>query len=242
MSIRRPFAVPVALLAVGVVLAAPVPKEKDEKPGPITDEQLKQSLNNLKQLGLALHSYNDTFGFLPHNTQTKDGKPGLSWRVAILPFLEQDHLYKQFALDEAWDSETNKPLVEKIPAVFAPIRVKPKEKGVTFYQGFDGTDTTFEAGKKLGIPANFPDGCSNTIGIVEAGEPAVWTRPADIPFDPKKALPKLGGLFDGDFHAVLMDGYVVKAIGAKVNEKQFKQLVTRSDGMVTDSDAAFGHK
>ena len=60
-----------------------------------------QGSNNLKQFALAMHNYNDVYGKLPaHAVYSKDGKtPLLSWRVAILPFIEQDNLYKQFKLD-----------------------------------------------------------------------------------------------------------------------------------------------
>src|SRR5690242_10209850 len=88
----------------------PAPAPKDETPGPVTGEQLKQSSNNLKQLVLAFHNYNDAYGKLPTNVLSKDNKPILSWRVQILPFIEQDNLYKQFKLDEPWDSENNKQL------------------------------------------------------------------------------------------------------------------------------------
>src|SRR5262249_54155708 len=73
-----------------------------------------QGQNNLKQIALAMHNYNDAYnGKLPaHAIYSKDGKkPLLSWRVAILPFIEQDNLYQQFHLDEPWDSEHNKKLI-----------------------------------------------------------------------------------------------------------------------------------
>src|SRR5262245_9181066 len=78
--------------------AAPAAKDKkaDESLGPITDEQLGTTTNNLKEIVLAFHNYNDTYGMLPTNQLSKDKKPLLSWRVQILPFIEQDHLYKQF--------------------------------------------------------------------------------------------------------------------------------------------------
>lgn len=229
------------LLAVAVI-AAPVPKEKKIDFGPITDEQLRQAKNNLKQIGIALHAYHDTYGHLPANITDKAGKPLLSWRVAILPFVEADELYREFKLDEPWDSKTNKKLVEKMPQVYTPVRATTKEKVLTFLQGFDGPDTTFELGKRLRIPASFPDGTSNTIAVVEAGEPVVWTQPTDIPFNPKTDLPKLGSQFDGDFHVVCMDGAVYHAIGKQMNAAEFKKMVTKSDGQVNNRDAAFGRR
>ena len=68
----------------------------------------------------------------------KNGKPLLSWRVQLLPFLEYAELYNQFKLDEPWDSENNLKLLEKMPSTFASPRVKVKNKGYTVYQGFVG--------------------------------------------------------------------------------------------------------
>src|SRR5262249_49160883 len=60
-----------------------------------------QSQNNLKQLLLATINYADSYGHLPAQAIFgKDGKPLLSWRVTILPFLEGEALYKEFHLDE----------------------------------------------------------------------------------------------------------------------------------------------
>ncbi|MBV9126015.1 MAG: DUF1559 domain-containing protein, partial [Planctomycetes bacterium] len=71
-----------------------------------------QSINNLKQIALAFHSMNDTYNFMPPAAICgKDGRPLLSWRVAILPYIEQQNLYNQFRLDEPWDSPTNKKLL-----------------------------------------------------------------------------------------------------------------------------------
>src|SRR5207247_2011049 len=67
--------------------------------------------NNLAQIVIGMHNFQDTFGSLPAGYADKSGKLGLSWRVALLPFLEQDNLFKQFKLDEPWDSENNKKLI-----------------------------------------------------------------------------------------------------------------------------------
>src|SRR5207302_1956982 len=79
-----------------------------------------RSANNLKQMALATINYADAFGRAPAAAICdKNGKPLLSWRVAILPFIEQDNLYKQFHLDEPWDSDHNKKLLARMPNVYA---------------------------------------------------------------------------------------------------------------------------
>jgi RNA polymerase sigma factor (sigma-70 family) len=103
----------------------------------------RQSINNLKLIALAMHNRQDTYRSFPASAiYGKNGKPLLSWRVELLPFLEQDNLYKQFHLDEPWDSEHNKKLLDKMPDIFhVPGQ---KDKTGTFYQVFVGEGTMFE--------------------------------------------------------------------------------------------------
>ena len=90
--------------------------------GPAREAAIRaQCTNNEKQIALALHNYHDQHNsFPPAFSQGKDGKPLLSWRVLILPFLDQQQaLYDQFHLDEAWDSPHNRTLIAKMPAVLS---------------------------------------------------------------------------------------------------------------------------
>jgi Protein of unknown function (DUF1559) len=212
---------------------APAPKEKSEPPGPITEEQLNESKKNLQLIALAFHNYHDTNGFLPTNELSKDKKPLLSWRVQILPFIEQADLYKQFKLDEPWDSENNKKLIDQMPKIYAPVRGKA-DAGMTFYQGFSGTNGVIKSGARL--PASFPDGTSNTLLVAEAAKPVIWTKPEDMPFDGKE-LPKLGGLFDGKFHAAMGDGSVHR-FKKGIDAELLKRLIDPADGNVINLRAA----
>lgn len=144
---------------------------------------------------------------LPTNVQSKDKKPLLSWRVQLLPFLEQDHVYKQFKIDEPWDSDHNKKLIDKIPKIYVPVRGKA-DKGKTFYQVFGGERGLFRPGVVRTI-GRIPDGSSNTFLVAEAAKPVIWTQPADMEFD-GQTVPALGGMFDGRFHAAVGDGTVVR--------------------------------
>src|SRR5207237_461856 len=138
---------------------------------PPTKAELALSANYLKQIGVAYHNWGSD-----HNDRwcddiaDKDGRPLLSWRVALLPYLgeKEKELYKQFKLDEPWDSAHNKKLVAKMPTVYAPVRVKAKP-GETFYQRFVGKDAIFtNSGTDYTIPS-IPDGTSNTALVAEAG-------------------------------------------------------------------------
>lgn len=215
----------VALFATGLLLAAPGIKEKEQPPGPITPEQLDDSSNNLKQIVLAFHNYHDTNGFLPTNQLSNDKKPLLSWRVQILPYIEQDNLYKAFKLDEPWDSENNKKLIEKMPTLYAPVRGKVNP-GLTFYQTFTGKHGWMKSGATL--PGTFQDGTSNTFLCAEAAKPVIWTKPDDMIFD-GQTVPGLGGLFDGRFHAAMGDGSV-RRYKKGTDEDLLKLLIDPADG------------
>jgi len=196
-----------------------------------TAAQRTRSVNNLKMIGLAMHSYHDKFGSFPTAAiHDKDGKPLLSWRVAILPFLDQEELYKQFKLDEPWDSEHNKKLLERMPKVYAPVRAQKDKKYDTFYRVFHGEGALFEGNKRIRL-FDVTDGTSNTILVVEAGEAAPWTKPDELAFDASKDLPKLGGLFDGNFNALIADGSV-RYFNKSADKGILKKLITRAGGEV----------
>src|SRR5262249_52362765 len=178
----------------------------------------RHSVHNLKQIALALITYTDVYARLPvaasldpalsgplgnpvltadqliKNQGKLKGKalPLVSWRVTLLPWLEGGDLYKQYKLDEPWDSEHNKKLLAKMPKVYAPVTGKAKP-GLTYYQVFVGKDAPFDGMVVPSrFPASFPDGLARTFLVVEGGEAVPWTKPQDIPFD-GKTVPKLGG-------------------------------------------------
>lgn len=210
--------------------SAPGPKDTEKPLPPATPEQRLTSTNNLKMIGLAMHNYHDTNGTFPTNYMTKDGKPGLSWRVALLPYMEEDKLFREFKLDEAWDSAHNAKLIERIPKVYTSVRGRA-EKDQTFYQMFAGDNTLLGAGKGIRLQ-DTTDGTSNTFMAVEGGKPVVWTKPEDLTFDGKQ-VPKLGGMFDGDFHVVMGDGSV-RLIPKGINSDVIKAAITRNGGEVFD--------
>lgn len=189
--------------------------------------QRTRSANNLKQIGLALHNYHDVNGGFPAAAICdRDGKPLLSWRVAILPYLEHEPLYKAFKLDEPWNSEHNQKLLERMPKQYAAVRGNNDNKYDTFYRVFQGGGALFEANKLVGL-AKILDGSSNTIMAVEAGEAVPWTKPDVLSFDKSKPLPKLGGLFDGNFHVLMADGSV-RMMSKTVDLGLLRKLITKA--------------
>ncbi len=192
------------------------------------------SRNNLHQIGIAIHDYEDDHKRFPPQAITDNrDKPLLSWRVAILPYLEQDKLYKDFHLDEPWDSPHNKKLLAKMPSTYKHPAAKTKEPGLTHYQAFAAKGTAFEPGTRIGFHS-FLDGSANSLMVIEAAEPVPWTKPEDLPYDAKKPLPKLGGVFkNGTFNALFGDGHV-RTIGRKCDEQTLRYIITIRDGNPVD--------
>jgi hypothetical protein len=204
-----------------------------------------QSTNNLKQIGLALHNFHSANNHFPPQAITdKSGKPLLSWRVAILPFIDQQGVFNEFKLDEPWDSPNNKALLERMPMTYA-VPGADAEPGMTFYRGFSGAHTLFDPNVKDGLSlASVTDGTSNTLGIVEAREAVPWTKPdEEIPFDfsaksekASELVPMLGAHFPGGFNAVFLDGSV-RFIKHSISPVVLRALITRDGGEVISSDS-----
>ncbi len=190
------------------------------------------SRNNLKMLALAMHNYHDTQKHFPAAVvMGPDGKTPHSWRVELLPYLEQKVLYDQYRMDEPWDSPANKKILEQIPDVFRSPYDDPNSTNSGYYV-LNGPGTIFEGTKGIGI-ADIKDGTSNTLLVVESKQNIPWTKPEDIPFDPNKPLPKIGGFVKGQFLAVLADGFARPFETEKVKD-QLKWLILRNDGHPID--------
>jgi len=191
-----------------------------------------QSMNNLKQLALAMHMYAmDHEKFPPAYSTDEDGKPLLSWRVHVLPYLENEGLYERFHLDEPWDSEHNKKLIPLMPALLRPAKSQAGP-GKTNYLGVGGEDGIFPGTKAVRL-ADIRDGTSNTVMIVEASDQAavVWTAPDDFQPDADRPIRGLVGLQDDGFLAAFADGSV-RLINAGIDPDVLKALFTRSGGEV----------
>lgn len=190
------------------------------------------SSNNLKQIMLALLNLNSANGRFPGVAITStDGTPLLSWRVAILPYLEQDDLFKKFRLNEPWDSRHNKALVSKMPAVYARPREGPKAPFKTNYRAFVGADAFFSGQGGRKVPEGFPKGMTNTLALFEAGEGVVWTAPEELPYAVDKPLPSFGHWFDNGFHLALCDASV-RLHAHKIDEATLRNLIAVAGGEV----------
>jgi hypothetical protein len=195
-----------------------------------------QSSNNLKQIALAMQNYSDTYQTMPTAAiYSPNGQPLLSWRVAILPFIEQQALYNQFKLDEPWDGPNNSRLLALMPRVYK----FPKEIGLppdhTIYRVFEGPMAAFEGRKKLRFPFDFPDGTSNTILVVEADQGVPWTKPDELPFNPNQPVTPIQGHWASTFQAALADGSV-RMIDRKLSAQTLRSAITRNGGEILGPD------
>lgn len=198
--------------------------------------QRMDSSNNLKQLGLALHNYESAYRHLPATAilERGTGKPLLSWRVAILPFIEEAALYNEFHLDEPWDSEHNIKLLDRMPATFSH-KAKKVKPGYTVYVAPVNEETLLRK-EELTTFANITDGLTNTIMVVEASEEAAvpWTKPEDLDIDPANPLNKLASnATPGILQALFGDGSV-RVISLSVDVNVLNALFTRAGGEVTN--------
>lgn len=206
------------------------------------DEQLPllKDRDNLKQIGIGFHAYHDTYKQFPAQAISEMKgrfgmrKPLLSWRVALLPYLGEGELYKQFKLNEAWDSAHNKKLIARMPKVYAAPGRKAVEPGITYYQVFVGPKTLFrfpDVGSRI---YSIKDGTSNTFLVAESSKAVPWTKPEDMEAT-DKALPKLGGQFKGFLHVAFFDGSVMR-IKANLPERVLRPFITPSGGEVVDHE------
>jgi Protein of unknown function (DUF1559) len=205
------------------------------------------SNNNLKQITLANMNYLDKYNDFPNNSYGPDGKPLLSWRVHLLPFVEEQGLYRQFKLDEPWDSANNRRLLDQMPLTYATPteRTGRTPRGnKTYYRGFSGPGGIFARrdqppaeGMKLGFDqplfqrrlkqTDITDGFTNTIFVVEAGDPVEWTKPDDLDASPGKPFPPLGGIRPKDdiIQVGFLDGSV-RPVKRTNTEAQWRAAIT----------------
>jgi len=195
-----------------------------------------KSSNNMKQIALAFHNYESAFGSLPPAAiSDKKGKPLLSWRVAILPYIEQDNLYRQFKLDEPWDSEHNLKLAKLRIAVYTHPTQQPKgEFPLTHYLAFVGPGAAFEPKGSLKF-SSFADGTSTTIWLAESEDGVPWTKPEDFAYDPKK-MPPVGFKWGRSSCLVgFVDGSI-RTLTRNVPETTWHLLIQRADGQAIPND------
>lgn len=193
-----------------------------------------QSSNGLKQIGLAMHNYHSAYRKLPDRAiRDENGKALLSWRVAVLPFIEESALYNQFHLDEPWDSPHNMQLIEKMPQVYVDSSAG-LPPGQTVFQVPVGESLMFDESGERRF-RDVTDGLSNTIMVVESSREASvpWTKPEDLTIDLNNPLAETGDSHPGGFNVLFGDG-AVRFIANSIDLETFKGLLTRNGAEVVN--------
>lgn len=196
--------------------------------------------NRLRQLVLAMiNSADAAKSQMPAAANfDKQGKPLLSWRVHLLPFLGQEKLYKEFHLDEPWDSPHNKKLMVRMPAVYQGPSRKLNDEGKTIFLIPVGKEVAFTGGPERRLfPKDFTDGTSNTILIVEADDAHAvpWTKPEDLKINLDNPQHGLGGHFPELFLVAMADGSV-RMIAKGISKTTLRSAFTPAGGEALGSD------
>jgi prepilin-type processing-associated H-X9-DG protein len=195
-----------------------------------------QCMNNLKQIGLALLNYHDQNGaFPPAFVPDKDGKPMHSWRVLILPYLDQAELYKEYKFDEPWDGPSNSRLLARMPPVYScPSHVTSGVNTNTSYAGVFGEHCVFRGSGPVKFTA-ITDGTSNTLLVGEVAKSNIpWMKPEDIDVTMHATIGPAGGFGSdhvGGASFLMCDGSV-RFLPTGINPQTLQALFTRDGNEV----------
>jgi prepilin-type processing-associated H-X9-DG protein len=210
--------------------------------GPPSPERT-QCRDNLHDIGLALHNYHDFHDSFPAQFA---GKPPVSWRVSVLPFLDQSELYGRYDATAAWDSPANLPIARHvIPQYTCPTipHWYRERDGLHFtsYAVIAGSNTIWRGDR----PTSFgmmTDGSSNTVMVVEAcGQQIIWTEPRDMDLAttptgfnlPGTSAGQSDGLFSsyhtGGTHILMADG-AVRFISVHTEPAVIEALLSNEGG------------
>lgn len=211
-----------------------------------------QCKNNLKQVGLAFHNWADAHdGRFTDAIVRDDGRPPHSWRIELLPYIDEAPLFNEYDQSLAWNSAANikfaqrKIRVYQCPALPEPLRQNDQGQVYTAYATVIGKDTLFPDGKGTRL-REIEDGTSNTALVVEAcGQQIVWSEPRDIemaarnvginlpsskPNQSRGVWSSFHGLFHSrGAHVLLADGSV-RWISKDTDLQVLNALLTRKGG------------
>jgi len=206
------------------------------------DFRRARCLNNLKQIGLAMHNYHDVYKcFPPAYISDENGKPMHSWRVLLLPFMEQEMLYKEYNFDEPWDGPTNLALTNMIPQVYRCPEDTNGRDGETSYLMIvgPGTFSTVTGPRRLG---EFPDGAVSTIMLAETVNSGVnWVEPRDFEVERMRfeindpAGGGIGSRHPGGVNAAMCDGSV-RWLSEWTTAEDVRAMTTINGGEVIGRD------
>lgn len=196
--------------------------------------------NNLKQIGLALHNFHEKYGrFPPAYLADDDGRPMHSWRVLILPFIDQQTLYNEYRFDEPRDGPNNRKLRDQIVDVFRCPTDHPDRKSAnatdTSYVAVVGPETMWPGSQPVRF-SDVTDGMSSTLMVVEIANSGIhWMEPRDLhvrqmaPTINSKNGQGMSSKHEGGANGQLTDGSV-RFFANDLPAETLKSLLTRNGG------------
>ncbi len=238
------FKIAVFFSCVGGLLALLVPAVQSAREA----ARRSQCSCNLCQIKLALLNYHSTYGcFPPAYIADATGKPIHSWRVLILPFIEQTPLYNQYDFNEPWDGPNNIKLLNSMPSSLACPSRFTGPTDLTSYVAVSGPGTIFPGTTSTKIE-DIKDGTSNTLMVVEVANVNIpWTSPQDFDArtmsfrinDPRR--PGISSKHPGGAHGVLADGST-RFIYDTITPGNLRALITIAGGEAMTADQALDSK
>lgn len=215
------------------------PGDQAAKVRQVVNQQTQR--NNLKQIALAFHNFHDVYQhFVDDDGHQQKGKGNLSWRVHLLPFLDEAALYQEFNFEESWDSKNNKALIPRMPQVFLSNGIE--EKGKTCVHVLTSDGALFD-GNVAPRMRDITDGTSNTLLTVVSGaeKASIWTKPGGLELKKGAPIKTLGDFGDTLFVGVA-DGSV-RILPGDLAATTFQALATRAGGeVIGDLTAGNGQK
>ncbi len=232
----------VVIAIIGVLIALLLPAVQKAR----VAARRAQSSNNERQILLALHNYHDTNGQLPPAyIPDANGKPMHSWRVLILPYIEQAALYGRYDFNKPWDSPENLAVAETMPPVYrSPFEnPTPQNRNQTSYLLFAGKGTIFEDPQAKITFGDISDGLSNTIAVTEVNDSGVlWTQPTDLDAAQLDfVIRKMRDAQPGQINSANGDGVTmgmfdgsVRFVADRASPEELRSAVDPDDGRATN--------
>ena len=149
--------------------------------------------------------------------------------MQILPYLNQEALYREFRLDEPWDSPHNRQLIERMPSIYRNPSAKPSNSYASYLVP-SGKGSIFEDQEGTSLDS-ITDGTFNTLLVLEVNEEAsvIRTKPDDLAYDVTKPLVGLGTAHPGGFLGAMADGSV-RFLAANIDPDTFLRLLMMAEG------------
>ncbi len=133
---------------------------------------------------MAVANYHETYGcFPPAYVADRDGRPMHSWRVLILPFLDQKPLYDAYNFAEPWDGPNNRKLADQIGQIYLRSGLDSSHGQATSFVAVVGPETSWPGARAL-TDKDIGDGRKTTLMVVEVPDGLFrWMEPRDLEFD-----------------------------------------------------------